>query len=512
MMLDLDELAIAVRELEGLGPDASVEIVQTHISIVLIAGPHVFKLKKPVKLPFLDFSSREARRRACDDEVRLNRRLCPDVYLGVLPLHRGPRGLNFRGDGEEIDAAVHMKRLPAERMLDRLLAHGAVSRSEIEALARQVAAFHRGAARGPDVQAAGDPRRLVDLMRANFVETRAVVGSVFDPVLHARLEELERSDSAALLPILERRAREDHIVDGHGDLHARNVCMTDPPTIYDCIEFNAEFRCLDTATENAFMAMDLRYRGHRELADVYVRAYAEASGDVEQVALMPPLLRYRALVRAKVAAIASQEPELSAEDRAQSVLSARRHLRLAAATALERNGRLFIAACGPPASGKSALLETLAREAGFELFQSDRVRKELAGVAPTSRLPAAAYSSEWNERTYAELLRRVAESSSAVVLLDATWQSRARRDALRTLANSRGARVLFVDLDVPETVIRARLARRAHDPSTISDADVGVYERFLRTFERPGPDEPDVVRVIGDLSIDATLDTLFARA
>ncbi|MCC7170616.1 MAG: AAA family ATPase [Planctomycetes bacterium] len=212
--------------------------------------------------------------------------------------------------------------------------------------------------------------------------------------------------------------------------------MTDPPSIYDCIEFSTEFRCLDVATENAFMAMDLRYRGHRELADRFVRAYVEASGDAEQIALMPPLIRYRALVRAKVAAIAAHESELSTNDRDNAAQSARRHLRLAAATALEERGRVFIAACGPPASGKSALLETLAREAGFELFQSDRIRKELAGVAPTSRLPPDAYSSEWNDRTYAELLRRGADSTAAVVLLDATWQSRARRDA-RSPASSR---------------------------------------------------------------------------
>lgn len=516
-MLDLDELADAMRDLEGLGPDAPVEIVQTHISIVLIAGEHVLKLKKPVKLPFLDFSTLEARRRACDDEVRLNRRLCPDVYRGVVPLHRGARGLNFRGDGEAIDAAVSMKRLPADRMLDRLLEHDAVSVAEIEQLARRVAAFHRSAERGPDVVAAGDPRRLVELMRENFVETQPFVGSIFDAELHARLAALERVDSATLLPVLERRAREGRVVDGHGDLHARNVCMTDPPAIYDCIEFSTEFRCVDVATENAFMVMDLRYRGHRELADAYVRAYVDASGDTEQMALsppqlLPPLIRYRALVRAKVAAIAANEPELSTNDRERAAQSARRHLRLAAATALEQGGRIYLAACGPPACGKSVLLESLAREGGFALFQSDRIRKELAGVAPTSRLPPDAYSSPWNDRTYAELLRRGSASPASVVLLDATWQSRARRDALRALAASTGARVRFVHLDVPESVIRERLARRARDPDAISDADAGVFERFRKTFERPAPDESDVIALVGERDLDTALDTILAVA
>lgn len=510
-MLDLESLAAAVREFEGLAPDARIEVVQTHISIVVLAPEHVFKLKKPVKLPFLDFSTPAARKHACDEEVRLNRRLCPAVYLGVVALHRDARGLTFHDRGAEIDSAVRMTRLPAERMLDRLLEHDAVGTTDIEDLARRVADFHKTAERGPAVVAAGDPRRLAELMRANFVETAACVGTVFDATLHTRMAARERVDSARLLPLLERRAREGRVVDGHGDLHARNVCMTEPPAIYDCIEFCAEFRCLDVATENAFMAMDLRYRGHRELAEAYVRAYVAATGDAEQLVLLPALIRYRALVRAKVAAIASSEPELSALDRERAAQSARRHLRLAAATALEQDGRTWIAACGPPACGKSALLEQLAREAGFPLLQSDRIRKELAGVAATARLPADAYSTEWTDRTYDALLSRASASPDAVVLLDATWGSRARRDSLRAVAARRGARTVFVHLDVPEAAVRQRLAARANDPAAISDADVGVYERFVKTFERPTADEADVWTFSGTPALDHTLDALFAR-
>jgi aminoglycoside phosphotransferase family enzyme/gluconate kinase len=477
-MLDLESLAAAVREFEGLAPDARIEVVQTHISIVVLAPEHVFKLKKPVKLPFLDFSTPAARKHACDEEVRLNRRLCPAVYLGVVALHRDARGLTFHDRGAEIDSAVRMTRLPAERMLDRLLEHDAVGTTDIEDLARRVADFHKTAERGPAVVAAGDPRRLAELMRANFVETAACVGTVFDATLHTRMAARERVDSARLLPLLERRARAGRVVDGHGDLHARNVCMTEPPAIYDCIEFCAEFRCLDVATENAFMAMDLRYRGHRELAEAYVRAYVAATGDAEQLVLLPALIRYRALVRAKVAAIASSEPELSALDRERAAQSARRHLRLAAATALEQDGRTWIAACGPPA---------------------------------WARLPADAYSTEWTDRTYDALLSRASASPDAVVLLDATWGSRARRDSLRAVAARRGARTVFVHLDVPEAAVRQRLAARANDPAAISDADVGVYERFVKTFERPTADEADVWTFSGTPALDHTLDALFAR-
>jgi hypothetical protein len=492
-------------------PTDGVEIVQTHISIVCLAGDRVYKLKKPVTLPFLDFSTSALREHFCREELRLNRRVCPWVYVDVVPLRRSVRGLNFCGEGDVIDHAVLMTRLPADRMLDRLLARDAVSRDEIHRLACAVAEFHRGAARGERVRAAGAPARLAAHVRANFTDSRPHVGTILEPRLHAALAALAECDLATLLPALGRRSDAGYVVDGHGDLHARNVCLTDPPAIYDCLEFSEELRCGDTAAEIAFMAMDLRYRGHRGLAEGFVASYVDASGDSDLPSLLPPLVRYRAMVRAKVAAMAAADDAIETSDRAAAAESARRHVRLAAATVVDAAGPVWIAACGPPASGKSQLLETLARESGWPLLQSDAVRKELCGVVATTRLPADAYSHAATDRTYDELLARAARVG-AVALLDATWPTRERRAQLTRAAAAAGAEVLLVHLSVSPEVARQRLRLRARDPDAVSDADERVFDRLAPLFEPPGDDEGFVLRLSGDAPCSVLLDHLLVHA
>jgi hypothetical protein len=394
-------------------------------------------------------------------------------------------------------------------MLDRLLARDAVTDAEIDRLAHVVAEFHRRADRGPRVRAAGSPEALVQQFLANFTDARPFVGPTFDAVLFERLARQADADVAALRPALEYRAADGRIVDGHGDLHARNVCLTDPPAIYDCIEFSEAFRCGDAATEIAFLTMDLRYRGHRALAERFARTYASAAADADVARLLPPLVRYRAMVRAKVAALAAADQDIGAGDRAAAADSARRHLRLAAATAIEAAAPLWIAACGPPASGKSLLLESLARETGWPLLQSDRIRKALAGVAPTMRLPAEAYAAAATDHTYATLLDE-ARTAGPVVLLDATWPTRARRASLWTAARAGGRRVLLVHLDVPAAVARDRLAHRAADPTAVSDADATVFERLAPRFEAPTDDEGTVVHLSGASAIGTLLDRVAA--
>jgi predicted kinase len=338
-----------------------------------------------------------------------------------------------------------------------------------------------------------------------------MVGEVFAAALHRALAATTERDVARLLPILERRADEGRVVDGHGDLHARNICLVDPPAPYDCIEFSPAFRCGDVAAETAFLTMDLRYRGHAALARTYVDAYVHASGDTELPTLLPTLERYRALVRAKVAAVTADETEVERADRDAARASARRHARLAAALAVEERDRLWLAACGPPASGKTALTEALAAISGWPVISSDRVRKEMMGVAETARAPADAYSPAVSERVYDELLRRAA-ATGGVVLLDANWPSRARRAALRRVATDAGATAVVLHLDVTPGTAHRRLTARAEDPRAVSDADLGVYERLAPAFEAPTASEATgLVRLDGDHSTDDLLDDLLAQ-
>lgn len=470
-----------------------VEIVQTHLSVVCLAGDLVYKLKKAVALPFVDFSTLAKRRATCRDEVRLNRRLCPDTYLGTCALRRTPAGLRFAALGDDdgaadLDVAVVMRRLPAARMLDALVANGTVTTAEIERLAGHIAAFHVGAARGPEVARQGDPDRLAAFAAANFAELPTIPGHGLSQPLMRALARTSANGFARILPALRRRCTDGFVVDGHGDLHARNVCMTEPPTVYDCIEFEPAFRCGDVATENAFLVMDLRYRGAPALAASYVRAYVRASADTEQPGLLPILCAYRAMVRAKVAALAAAEPELPTADRDHARRSAHRHVLLAAASALEAHGPRWLVVFGPPASGKSRLCTALREIADWPHLATDVVRKQLANLPATTTADATHYSSEFSSATYRELLRQATAQSAngaPVVLLDGNFPTADQRAAVRSAALAAGAAVDFACVDVDLPTALARAATRQADPSHVSDAGPEVARRLHAAFAHP---------------------------
>ncbi len=467
-----------------------VEIVQTHLSVVCLAGELAYKLKKPIRLPFADFSTVGKRRHFCEEEVRLNRRLCPAVYLGVVTLNRDDRGnLAFEGEGEIVDHAVKMRRLPAGRMLDVLLGEGAVSVDDIDVIAERMAAFHATSDRGSRTMALGAPEKLRAFALANFEETRdaAAPGRIFAPDLHASLARRTEADFKRILPQLRERAATGHVVDGHGDLHARNICLTDPLAIYDCIEFEPAMRCGDVAVDHAFLAMDLRFRNHAGLAEAYLSSVVKRSNDAAMRELMPAMMRYRAVVRAKVSAIAADEPELRAEERSSSKDVAQRYLRLAAALAVEEDGPWWLMCCGLPATGKSRLAAALRMASGgaWGLLASDRIRKELAGVNPEESLPEQFYTAEFSERTYAEVRRRAAAHNAPLVVLDANFRSHEERALTIGAARQRGAKAVILHVHADENVVISRLRERAADPSAESDADERVFRKLQASFEPP---------------------------
>ena len=503
----------------GLFPDGreGFGIVQTHLSVVCLAGDFAYKFKKAIRLPFADFSTLEQRHHFCDEELRLNRRLCPDVYLDVLPLRRDAAG-NLRlgeGEGEVIDYTLRMRRLPADRMLDVMLGKNRVTGSDIRGIARRIVAFHATAPRGEEIRAWGDPDRLREFALANFEETLLDAGPdrVMSGSLHAALATRTKLDFELHLPLMRERAASGHVVDGHGDLHARNICLTDPVAIYDCIEFNPAFRCGDTATEHAFLLMDLRFRGHTELAGVYRDAVLAENGDREMEIVLPMLVRYRAMVRAKVAAITARESELPHEARSEAADEARAYLRLAAVSAIEENGPLWVLFCGLPASGKSCIAGALAASShgGWPVLSSDLIRKELGGVAPTERLPPECYEDVFSRRTYDELRRRASEGNG-VVILDANFRTREERLLTRAAAQTSGARLVILRVETDEAVILQRLAARSEDPAAVSDADRAVYEKLKSALEPVGPQEADlVIPVSGDVSSGRAGDEILAR-
>ena len=500
----------------------SVTIIQTHLSVVCLLGDHAWKLKKSIRLPFADFSSLDQRRHFCLEELRLNQRLCPDTYLDVVPLRQQPDGKpSFHPDasGKIVDYAVRMRRLPADRMLDVLLARDEVDPAAIDAIAHRMTRFHADADRSPETLAHGDPDHLRRFALANFDETRPLAGehpdALFHPRLHAALQAQTRADFTRHLPTLRARHQSGHVVDGHGDLHARNICLTDPPAIYDCIEFEPAFRCGDVATEHAFMAMDLRFRGHPELGNGYLDAVVAGSGDPEIRDLMPALVRYRAMVRAKVSAIAATEPELAPAARTEAAGASRRYLRLAAATAIEEHQPWWLMLCGLPGSGKSSIAKALASASGgaWPVLSSDRIRKQLAGIPSTTRLPGEFYHPDFSRRTYAELRQQATAATSRhrVVILDANFRGRAERQRAHQAAGAAGARLAILQIDAPASVIMARLDRRGTDPQSESDANAGVYRQLVAEFEPPHPREADLLLTAsGDAPPDRITDDILS--
>ncbi|WP_224962013.1 bifunctional aminoglycoside phosphotransferase/ATP-binding protein [Geomonas subterranea] len=486
-------------------PTAEVRLIETHVSYIFITDHFVYKVKKAVDFGFLDFTTLDRRRFYCGEEVRLNRRLCPEVYLGVVELRETPHGAGFTGGGKVIDYAVKMRRLPEERMLDRLLNEGGGGASDMVRIAKAVAAFHAGAARGPQIDACAAPGRIAGNWEQNFRQSAPFIGSTLQEGELAEIRQWVAAFLAANDSLFRERIAGGFIRECDGDLHSGNICLTDPVCIFDCIEFNDEFRYIDTAADLAFLLMDLEYAGRAPLARELLAAYCEASGDRGMAPLLHFYQAQRAFVRGKVTSLRLAQAGQSAQESAALHAAARRYFRLARGYTLR--GRLtptLILTCGLSGSGKSSLAGELSRELGLDLTRSDLVRKELAGIPSAGRAENGGYREGiYNDRmdraTYGALLdaaeRTLSGGRGAVV--DATFKRRADRELFRGVAARLGVPFMVVETRCPEAVARERLERRRHDPAEVSDARWEQYQLQRGEFEFPEPGE--------SLLLDSTL-------
>src|SRR5262245_13870789 len=386
--MDIAELIGALSEPRNWPiPVTDVEVRQTHISAVFMAGELVYKIKKPVRLSFLDFSTLDKRRHFCDEEVRLNRRLAPEVYLGVVPVSRDGAKVRFEGPGEPVEWAVKMRRLPESATLEQRLLRDEIDAGQLRALAFRLAKFHADAACSQHISSFGRFDVVAGNIRENFAVSAPTVGQTIRPAVRERLLALTEgalSDSQALI---EARAMRGVPCDTHGDLHLDHVYFFPeraPPAdlvVIDCIEFNKRFRYADPVADMAFLVMDLEFHGRRDLAREFADAYFEACGDDEGRRLLNLYVSYRAAVRAKVDGLQLARAEIPEEDRDRALRRARGHwlLALSELEQPERRACLLLVG-GLPGTGKSSLAANLVTRAGFDVIRSDVVRKELAGV------------------------------------------------------------------------------------------------------------------------------------
>ena len=442
------------------GGAGTVEVRQTHISVVFLTERHAYKVKKPLKLDFVDYGSLERRRFFCEEEVRLNRRLARGVYLGVVPVSRREGGrLEVEGTGQVVEWAVKMKRLPEEATLLWACEHDRLEADALTEVAGRLARFHAGAERGPSIAGFGRFEVISRNARENLERAQVEVGRTISQAVYERLVAATERALEEHEACFEARAERGVPRDTHGDLRLEHVYLfpeeeeEDRITIVDCVEFNERFRYADPVADASFLSMDLAVRGRRDLAGAFARAYAESSGDEEGLSLWAFYTSYRAAVRAKVASLLLEEPELPEAQRTAAVGKARARWLLALGEVegpRERPGVVLV--MGGPGTGKSTLARGLAEAAGFRVLRSDEVRKELAGFEPSQSAAEeygrGIYSPEWSARTYGACLERMRELllEGERVVVDATFSREEWRRAFVEEAQGLGVPVVAASL------------------------------------------------------------------
>jgi hypothetical protein len=469
-----------------------VELIQTHISYVLLAGDFAYKIKKPLDLGFLDYSTLARRKFLCEEEVRLNRRLCSGIYLGVVPIvSGGASGYRIGVTGDAAEYAVKMRRVPADRMMPALLARGAVKPADIRAIARTIAEFHRASASDREIARFGRVDAVRQNIQDNFGQTQRFIGRTirreqFDTIV-AYVDTFLRERGA----LIDRRADEGRVRDCHGDLRSDSIVIGEDGAIcvMDCIEFSDRLRFGDVADDMAFLSMDLDFRGRRDLADELAAAYLGEAND-ETLPLVWSLYRcYRAYVRGKVDSLLLDEPEVPDDERERARVRAEAYFNLAHRYATESYPQTLVMMIGLSGTGKSYVAGALASRVGAALVRSDVVRKQAAGVDPATPMRAALdtgiYADAARASVYPLMHGRARDylARGHSVILDATYISRGNREAARRVAADAGVPFVAIEVTAAEDLVRSHLASRQAKPGTASDAGWEVYLAQRRRFE-----------------------------
>jgi uncharacterized protein len=453
-----------------------VDVIETHASLVFLAGDRAYKLKRAVKYPYLDFSSPERRRVACEAELALNRRTAPKLYLEVRALACMPDGrVGFAADGPAIDWLVVMRRFEQTLLFDALAKIGRLSAPLMNELAGHIAAFHQAVERRPDH---GGSAALSAVAEINHRCLTEAPNAGFDPkrIDEIRAESLEQL--AAVGALLDRRRAAGKVRRCHGDLHLRNVCLFEgKPTLFDCLEFSDELATVDVLYDLAFLLMDLEHRKLADLANLMLNRYLDLTDEDDGLAAMPLFLSSRAAIRAHVTATAL-ERAAGSEAKSEMAAEARSYLELAAQFLRPRCCRL-VAVGGLSGTGKSTLAAALAPRIGARVLRSDVIRKRLFGVAPETHLPASAYASEVSHLVYETLRRQAANALAAgySVIIDAVSLKPAERQAFAAVAEVAAVPFSGLWLAAPASTMEGRLRARRHDAS---DASPEVLAQQLR--------------------------------
>ncbi len=498
------------------GP-TEVRAIQTHISWVFIVSPFVFKVKKPVNLGFLDFSTLEKRHYFCRREIELNRRLCPEVYLGVVPIYKTTSGFSFNGEGEIVEYAVKMRELPHGWFLSELLEKNLVAEKEINRVISTLHRFYQSETPMPEIEQWGTPEKLKISTDENFAQVEPFVDKTISSAAFEAIRHFTNRFYIVNENLFCERIQQHRILDCHGDLHLDHIHLTpDATTIFDCIEFNDRFRFIDVANDLAFLAMDFDFEGRSELGNLFLRNAARKLGDAGMLEIANFYKCYRAFVRGKVETIQATEKET--RNPQEHERQAARYFRLALRYAIVGSEPLILVVMGGVGTGKSTIAKRFASELNWPVFSSDEIRKTLAGVALTKRTPPELrdkiYSTRMTQQTYRKLVKdglaaigcnrgrgpRLLQPHNGVIL-DATFSTRALRKFLRDECNSVNVPFQFVELDVDPGEIKKRLKARDEKATETSDARLEDFEKLNAGYQPPSELAPDLLKVSTTMSV-----------
>ncbi|HUK36624.1 MAG TPA: AAA family ATPase [Vicinamibacterales bacterium] len=471
--------------------------VETHISYVLFDRGYAYKVKKAVRFPFLDFTTLAAREFFCREELRLNRRLAPAVYVDVVPITGSPEApviesADHNGRGPALEYAVKMREFDQDGLLSRVIARDELTSSRVDELASVVAVFHERTPRVHGGAPYGEPRGILEDARENFTAMQAADIDASDRARLVQLADWTEREAARLTPEFLARKADGFIRECHGDLHLGNIALVDGAvTLFDCIEFNPSMRWIDVMSDVAFLVMDLRDRNRPDLAARLLSAYLMQSGDYEGLAVLPFYTVYRALVRAKIACL--RLAQTSGGERTSHIAEFRTYVALAQRETTRVTPAVVITH-GVSGSGKSTRAQALV-DSGAVAIRSDIERKRLHGLHANARTDSPVggglYSTDADRRTYQRLsaLARIIVRAGYTVVVDAAFLKRWQRDLLKTVAAEEKARFVIAHCSAPQAVLRDRVTQRLQHASDASEATLDVLATQLATEEPLGPDE-----------------------
>jgi len=469
---------------------AEVELIETHISYVFIAGDIVYKVKKPVSFDFLDFTSLEKRKFYCEEELRLNKRLAPDTYLDVVAISRDSQGNITLGKGIEIiDYAVRMKKLPADRMLKTLLFKGLVGKTIMDNVAEKIVAFHQQAQTGGHIDAMGGIKNIRHNQEENFTETANYINITIPEYQYKFIKDYVEKFLVEKKALFKKRVTDHKIRDGHGDLHLEHICIANEIIIFDCIEFNERFRYGDVTEDVAFLTMDLDFNGYPQHADTFAQSYIKHSGDADLLTLLNFYRCYYAYVRGKVTSLRLDQKEIPEDERLQITKNAAQYFDLAYSYAARLDKPALILTAGLMGSGKSYQARALAARFGAEIIRTDLLRKELFNMKYLDRryedFGHGIYSDDTSRLVYDKVYDLAGQKikQGKAVIIDASFKKRVERQKAMQLAHKFGVHFYILECICSDEIVKNRLEKRIQENDNASDGRWELFQEQKNDFD-----------------------------